>query len=494
MAGIGFELKKLFIGRGAIRKVRAYAYASIVCSGTMLLAVLLLLGIEQLANWAGTPEHEREILISLMVYALLFSLVLSSLLQTLLSRYVADMLYREEPERVMPSLIGGSLVLMAPGGILYALLLSRAGEVPLFDRMINWALFMVLIPVWLQMAYITAAKDYRRILQGFALGVALAFLSGGILLAMGIRALRALMIALFLGYGSMSVDFISVLLRYFPTGKGSALAFVEWFGETPELIWIGFLSMAGAFVHLILMWFSPLGSVITGPFRQAPTHDVAAFFAFLVTLPTNINFVVSVEVNFYQKYRRYFDAITGGGTLREIGIARANMVTSLKQEVFKLIQIQLFCMVVYIVTMRYFLKTIGFTTEMTGMFQVMSIGYSAYAIGNSMMLLQLYFNDRLGALLTSGAFFAVNFAVTAFTMNGAPIYYGVGLCAAGFVMYVVGIVRLFYYVGRIDYHVFCAQPILLQERRGFWARLAARLSERCGRPARPAGETKEIQA
>ena len=32
MAGIGFELKKLFAGRGMIMKIRAYAYASIVCS------------------------------------------------------------------------------------------------------------------------------------------------------------------------------------------------------------------------------------------------------------------------------------------------------------------------------------------------------------------------------------------------------------------------------------------------------------------------------
>lgn len=47
--------------------------------------------------------------------------------------------------------------------------------------------------------------------------------------------------------------------------------------------------------------------------------------------------------------------------------------------------------------MRYFLSGIGFTSDMITMFQVMSIGYSAYALGNSLLLLLLYFNDRRGA-------------------------------------------------------------------------------------------------
>ena len=36
MAGIGFELKKLFVGSGVIRKMRAYAYAAVICSGTAI--------------------------------------------------------------------------------------------------------------------------------------------------------------------------------------------------------------------------------------------------------------------------------------------------------------------------------------------------------------------------------------------------------------------------------------------------------------------------
>lgn len=127
----------------------------------MLLAIILLIGIQLLAKSSGATEHTRETLVALVVYAMLCSMLLTSMLQTFLSRYVSDMLYRNTPDRVIPSLIGASVLLMVPGGAAYAFLLSKTPEVPWIDRALDWLMFMELIPVWLQMAYITATKDYR---------------------------------------------------------------------------------------------------------------------------------------------------------------------------------------------------------------------------------------------------------------------------------------------------------------------------------------------
>ena len=41
MAGIGFELKKLFRRKGLFASLRAYGYAGIICTGPMLLGVAL---------------------------------------------------------------------------------------------------------------------------------------------------------------------------------------------------------------------------------------------------------------------------------------------------------------------------------------------------------------------------------------------------------------------------------------------------------------------
>ncbi|MEG0766675.1 MAG: exopolysaccharide Pel transporter PelG, partial [Clostridia bacterium] len=259
-----------------------------------------------------------------------------------------------------------------------------------------------------------------------------------------------------------------------------------------SLIWIGFFGILGAFIHMILMWYSDeLGSVISGWLRHAPAYDAASFYAFLVSLPTMINFVVSVEVNFYTRYRKYFDAITNGGSLAEIELARTEMIAVLKQEVFQLAQVQVFALIIYMVLMKYYLVTIGFTHDMLSMFRILCVGYSAYAVGNSLMLLQLYFDDRKGAMVTVWTFFIANLLLTAYVRNQASLLYGSGMLIAGCLMYAVGLIRLMHYVREIDYHVYCGQPVLAVVRISHWETLSQWLDARALRKSAPSIPTKE---
>ena len=62
MAGIGFELKKLFNRQGLFASFRAYGYAGVVCTGPMLLGIVLLLGVMYLCDKTGGSRHSRELL------------------------------------------------------------------------------------------------------------------------------------------------------------------------------------------------------------------------------------------------------------------------------------------------------------------------------------------------------------------------------------------------------------------------------------------------
>ena len=53
MAGIGFELKKVFAKKGVLNAVKAYGYAAVICTGPMLLGILLLFGITGLCVLAN---------------------------------------------------------------------------------------------------------------------------------------------------------------------------------------------------------------------------------------------------------------------------------------------------------------------------------------------------------------------------------------------------------------------------------------------------------
>jgi len=478
MAGIGFELRKLFVGRGVARKINAYAYSSIVCAGTMILANILLISVDRLTHWYSASQHEADTLVVMLLYALGASLLLSAPLQILLSRFVADQLYMGEEERVIPSLIGAYTTLSLPGGALYALLLYGAPEVPLLDRILNLCLFLVLPLVWLEMSYITAVKEYPRVLQGFAIGVFVAIALTWLLLSLGLPIITAVMLSLFCGYGTMLLLFLRVLLRRFPAGEGSLFYFVAWIGRMPDLVITGFSTTLGAYIHIILMWFSPIGYTVISGFYNAPMHDTAAFFAFLITVPASVQFMVSVEVNFYQKYKAYFNAISGGGTMLEITALGDEMAASLKHELSRLTQMQVYLMIIYAVLMRYALETIGFTHGMISMFQMMCVGYSAFALVNCLVLLMLYFNDRTGAMTTAGTFLLINFTASLLTTRGSTVFYDTGLVAAGVVAYIMGAFRLLGYVKEIDYHVFCGQPIFATKSKNILERLAETLDHK----------------
>ena len=62
MAGIGFELKKLFQKNGIFALLRAYGYAGAVCAGPMLLGIALLLGVHYISETAGLDRMGQNML------------------------------------------------------------------------------------------------------------------------------------------------------------------------------------------------------------------------------------------------------------------------------------------------------------------------------------------------------------------------------------------------------------------------------------------------
>ena len=77
MAGIGFELKRLFRRKGLFATMCAYGYAGIVCTGPMLLGVLLV-GILVLCGLWGVGRANQDLLVCMVTYTLLASLTLTS--------------------------------------------------------------------------------------------------------------------------------------------------------------------------------------------------------------------------------------------------------------------------------------------------------------------------------------------------------------------------------------------------------------------------------
>ncbi len=467
MAGIGFELKKLFSGSSIIMKLRANLFSSIVIAGPMIMGAILLLGIKYLAVHAGASLHQQDLLIVIITYSLLFSLLLINILSYVLSRYVADMVYGNMHERIMPSMYGSISLLLAVGAPAWALFLYLS-KLPLEYSIFSFTLFCLAVVVWTQISYITDIKRYKEIIYGFTFGIVSSLAAGFIFTTNNVEVVSSLLASACIGYGIIMTTYTFILHRHFPKGKGISLKFLEWINKFPSLPFVGFFSTTGLFIHIMLMWHSPLGAQVHGLFYHAPPHDIPALFGFFTILVTTVNFVTSLEVNFYPKYKLFFNLLNKGGSLKDIEKSKVEMLTVLKQELLYLALRQMFVSIISILLISEILNVIGvgFTTTMIGLFRVLCIGYAFYAIGNTMLLYLLYFAADGAALYPAVTLFLVNTIGTYATLTLPANYYGFGFVTAAFCMFAVGLWKLVSFTRHLEYHVFCQQPIFIKPNLG----------------------------
>lgn len=279
MAGIGFELKKLFSKKGLFALIRAYGYAGIVCTGPMLLGMVLLAGVRMIATFAGTAKDMQELLICMITYSLLASLLVTNLLSMITTRYTADMLYMNKDDRIMPSFYGSIALTYVIGGLGYGIFLLFSGIEPM-HQLCCFILFMELIVVWQEINYLTAVKDYKGILLTFLMAVVAGLAAGYLLVRAGADPVLSLFGCVIIAYGIMLVWYYRLLIQYFPQGRGTSLAFMEWIDRYPQLMGVGTCIGIGLYIHLILMWASPIGVQIKGLFYSAPGMMFQHFLPF----------------------------------------------------------------------------------------------------------------------------------------------------------------------------------------------------------------------
>ena len=479
MAGIGFELKKLFQKKGVLNTAKAYGYATVICAGPMLLGVILLLGIMALCTGFRVGMHTRELLICMITYTLLASVTVSSFFSMVVTRYVADMLFEDNNHAVLPAFWGSTVVMMAAGSVLYGIFLLFSGAT-LMQGFLCFILFNELIIVWNAMSFLTAIKDYKGIFLSFLTSVATSILLGALLLWLEFPVVEALLFAVSVGYGVMLIWDVILLHRYFPHTDLGAFTFFRWIDAFLPLALSGFFMNLGMFSHLVIMWFSDINVHVHGLFYGAPWHDVPALLAFMTALMTTVNFVVSVEVNFYPKYRNHYSLYNDKGTIGDIKQSEKEMLGTLKTEVFYTSLKQLLLTAACIALGGYLLDLLplGFNEVMRGYFRTLCVGYGLYAIGNMLMLILLYFTDYKGACWATGIFAATTVVFTLISLFFPYVYYGFGFLLASLVFVAVTALRLDYFTKRLPFFILSVQPLVAEDRSGMFTRLGLFLEER----------------
>lgn len=456
MAGIGFELKKLFAKKGLFANTRAALYSTLVTVGPTIICIFMMVFFNWLLKINNIRLPSRQLFQGIILYSFVFSLILTSGYSIILSRYLADRIYEEKYEDIKASLYGSITLIMIIASIV-AIIFYWNSQLNLFYKIFAYILFIENVIEIILCTYVTALKNCRIIALGFIIGFLLSILLGSVLMAIiNVDPVLIALVCFDIGFLIVILVLCYEIQRYFTKDSGNYFGFICYFKKYYLLFFTNLFYILGLYVHNFIFWTIPEMNMIVGEtYVFSPSYDIVAFYALLTTLPTTIIFVVKVETAIFSRYREYFYCINQGASYKDIEIAKIDMKKSIYNELSYLLYVQIIFTIGSIVFGNRFLPFHGFTSSMISTFNILTLAYYGIIMLFVITTLLLYFDDRIGACLITLGFLILNFILTYVSTLFGEVYYGFGTFIVSFIAICVSIKRLAYFLNNIDYYVFC---------------------------------------
>ncbi|MDX1700635.1 MAG: exopolysaccharide Pel transporter PelG, partial [Melioribacteraceae bacterium] len=409
MAGIGFELRKLFNHEGLISNIKAYGYSSMTTVGPMLLSIFLIFALQKMMDYYQSSFIEWELYIATVTYCFVFSIIITSGMTMVLSRFIADMIYQKKYSYLLSSYYGAIIIIIPISAVISGVFLYGVSA-SFGYKAATYLFFLELVIIWIQSVYLSILKDYIRIVRNFSIGVVIALLSGWILLSVGdfqstTSAILAIDIGFFAIMAMSDYHFEQVLPK---ANSQYYFTFLKSMRKYPTLFLTGLFVYSGVYIHSLIYWIGPYGVEVADRYLVMPFYDLPVFYAYISVIPSLVIFVVVVETGFYEKFRIYFLNVLQGGTFHRIAQAKKDMQKALLVGVSFLIELQLLFTVLAIAVGIKVLPSFGFTMSQLDLFIILCLGFFLFIILFVLVHLLLYFDDRKGVFYISSFYILIN--------------------------------------------------------------------------------------
>jgi uncharacterized membrane protein len=478
LAGIGFELKKLFNKKGLLASVRAYFYSIFVTIGPTIISVIVITFLQLLLKRSGVERYEREILQATIMYSFIFSVIIVSGYCMMLSRYLADRLYVNRKEDILPALYGSLSIIMIISAIVGTIFYYRS-PLDIVYKLFAYLLFVELVIQMVLSVYISAVKNFKKIAYSFIYGTVLGIITGYLLIK---YALVSEILSVLIGFDICIFVVILFLVHeiksYFREKSTLYFNFMKYFRKFYLVFFTNMFYTLGLYGHNFVFWaLSEKNHIIKDTYIYAPSYDIPAFYAFMSIMPTMVMFVVKVETAFYEKYRNYFYLINNGACYEDIQVAKKDMNKVIFKELIYIMEIQLFFSIGAIIIGMKHLSRLGFTSSMIDLYSILVLGFYCVIMMFVVMTLLLYFDNKKSACMIAGYFMITSFLYTYITIFLGESFYGLGFFISGLSAVIISIIKLVNYLKNIEYYVFCIQVSWKEEKDDLLTKFVNRLNK-----------------
>src|SRR5690242_4584649 len=338
MAGIGFRLRDLTKTGTLSGLLTAYGFAGVISSGPWVLSIvgILLIGIISMEG-VLTPHYVGEFQVS-VTYLMAISLILTSPLQLMISRFMADRIYENKDEYVLPNLTGVILVVVTVSGTLAGVSLIYLFTGSVLYRLLMLSGLVILSVIWMVIIVLSGIKAYREILLAFLLGYGITVLTS---IELGKFGLEGLLSGFVLGQAALLFMLLVVVFRSYSSVKFIAFDFLKRSQIFPSLAITGILYNLAIWADKFIFWFNPhTGVVVIPPLKASQIYDLPIFLAYLSIIPGMAVFLLRMETDFAEQCKNFYGAINGGGSLKLIMEMYEEMVLTIRRGFIEIFKVQ----------------------------------------------------------------------------------------------------------------------------------------------------------
>lgn len=410
MAGIGFELRKIYGRRTLASSVFGTLYATMTSVGPSLLFAALILFLKLFMDRSNIPEIQSRFFISSLSYIFMGSILISALFSTVISRYISDRVFERQEQEICASVFGVlCLSTVITGAYMLVLCVGMAlkSHIALPFLAVYYLLGVLATNVYNLIVYVSALKEYKEVTLSYLLGLVVAiptFLVCHHIFS--IDLVSAVYIALATGYFLIHFLLVLLCIRAFGWPSADYFAFLGYFRRFPKLFCSGFCYMLGFYISTIVYWQLSDDRQTVSIFSTTPTYDMAMYLAIVVNLPALVLFVVKTETAFFDKYVRYLSALNKG-SYDLIEKERETMNNTIRFQLFFVYEVQLIITILLIFLINIFFPYLNVSSQILNTFMVLGMGlYCVFCMYFTVIFLY-YFEDHTASCLGPAVFVAL---------------------------------------------------------------------------------------
>ena len=378
MAGIGFELKKIYRKEGITRAAIGAVYSTLVTIGPMVLVIGSILLIYFLLGISSVGYANRELLSTTILYTFIFSVIITSPLNVVLSRYLADKFYAEEYKGILNSFYVGMTIVCGLSSILFLPVgwsLYVRGGVDLPFILAAYVLWISLVVLFFALTYLHATKDYKMIACFFLIGMVTNVLLGLVFhYVFYIDVIHSVIYGMAIGFFLSAVGCYTYVKRYFHDTLGSYVESIQYFMSYKRLLFANFAYIIGLYIHNFVFWTVPGRMVTANTLISNQPYDMATCLAMFTNISTMVSFTVVVETKFHSTYKAYMESVIGG-TYRMIIKSKRSMFRTLAQQIAQIFgtQISITCVLYMIIT--FFAPQLGIDSVTMAIYPILVVAF-----------------------------------------------------------------------------------------------------------------------